>query len=62
MINSDLNNLLIKHYNFDIVKNCKSLKDLEKTLEIIAIEISDDYKKQQKRSHVSIHFLKIIND
>jgi hypothetical protein len=52
VINSELNNLLIKYYNFDVTKNCKSLKDLEKTLEIIAVEISDEYKKQQKRSHV----------
>lgn len=52
VINSDLNSLLIKNYDFDIKRNCKSLKDLEKMLEIIAIEISDEYKKHNKRSHV----------
>lgn len=56
VINSELNNLLIKQYKFDIRKNCRSLKELEKLLEIIAIEISEEFKKQNKRSNV-IFFL-----
>ena len=54
VVSSDLNNLLLKSYNFDVKKNCKSLKELEKTLEVIANEISDECKKQNqtKRSHV----------
>lgn len=48
VISSELNNLLLKNYNFDITKNCKSLKDLERTLEVYALEISEEYKKQQK--------------
>lgn len=41
-------------YNFDIQKNCKSLKDLEKLLEILAAEISDEYRKHNKQSTVCI--------
>lgn len=44
--------MLIKNYDFDIKKNCKSLKDLERMLELIAVEISDEYRKNNKRSHV----------
>lgn len=56
-MSSDLNNLLIKQYDYDIKRNCKSLRDLERMLEIIAVEISDEYKKQNnKRSHVSLSF------
>ena len=52
MIHPELNNLLLKNYNFDIKRNCKSLKDLEKMLELLAIEISEEYKKHNRRSHV----------
>ena len=66
MITSDLNNLLLKNYNFDVKKNCESLKDLEKMLEIIAVDISDECKKQNqqvKRSHVifACDFCKVLN-
>ncbi len=49
IINADLNNLLIKHYNFDIQKNCESLKDLERLLELLAFEISEEFRKIQKK-------------
>lgn len=57
IINPELNNLLIKQYKFDIRKNCRSLKELEKLLEIIAIEISEEFKKQNKRSNVIFFYL-----
>lgn len=44
-----MNNLLIKMYDFDIKKNCKSLKELEKTLEYFAQEMSDECKQQNKK-------------
>ena len=49
----------MKNYHFDIKKNCKSFKELEKMLEITAVEISDEFKKQalnNKRSHVKSFF------
>ncbi|RMZ96149.1 hypothetical protein BpHYR1_015922, partial [Brachionus plicatilis] len=56
VINSELNNLLLKQYDFDIKKNCRSLKELEKLLEVIAIEISEEFKKYNKRSHTLVSF------
>lgn len=52
VINSDLYNILIRNYDYDIKKNCKSLKDLEKTLELLAFELSEEYKRQVKRAQV----------
>jgi hypothetical protein len=55
-----LNNLLIKNYSFDIQKNCESLKDLEKLLEVLAMEISEEFKKFNKKSKVFICILLLL--
>ena len=39
-------------YNFDIQKNCNSLKELEKLLENLAADISEELKKFNKKSNV----------
>jgi hypothetical protein len=52
LINSDLNNLLIRIYSFNIKKQCKSFKELEKTLEMLAHELSEEQKRQIKRTQV----------
>ena len=56
LINSDLNNLLIRNYSFDIKKQCRSLKELEKTLEMLAQELSEEQKRQIKRTQVKKTF------
>lgn len=49
-----MNNLLIRNYSFDIKKQCKSLKELEKMLEILAQELSEEQKRQLRRTQVKI--------
>lgn len=49
--------MLIKSYDYDIRKNCRSLRDLEKVLEMIAVEISDEFRKSNKRSNVISSYL-----
>jgi hypothetical protein len=54
VVSSELNHMLVRYYDFNVKRHCKSLRDLEKILEIIAFEISDEYKKTNKRSKVSL--------
>ncbi len=50
VITKELDDLL-KRYKYDIKCRCRSLRDLEKILEILALEISSEYKKNQKMAN-----------
>ena len=50
IITKELDDLL-KRYKYDIKCRCRSLRDLERILEILALEISSEYKKNQKSTN-----------
>jgi hypothetical protein len=46
VVNSDLNRLLLKTYNFDVKANCESLKHLEQVIEKLVAQTTEDLLKK----------------
>lgn len=46
----------MRYYDYDVKRSCRGIKDLERVLESIAIEISDEYKKSNKKSKTLLGF------
>ncbi len=50
LITKELDDIL-KRYKYDIKCRCRSLKDLERILEVLALAISNEYKKNHKNTN-----------
>lgn len=51
--------MLLKSYNFNIQKDCQSLKDLEKFIETLASEISNEFKRKQNTNKINLNKIQL---